>query len=325
MSNRPVLLQRIDQMASLLRRDCYADLQFVPFSDHAPHYLAHHLEELLAHEQSLLAAAASREPILYSHSICRAFYGLGLNPRQRLLGELFLQNHPVPRQRIERDLAEYLPYLEPVEAGGDELWFPLRIVPVYELLLIADPLGSDDDARVFLHNDSIRMARHLCSRSDYRGKTVADIGTGSGILAAIAKRQGAARVVAVDINPRAVEYATASFAINDCASIDARTGSIESVVTEADVLIANPPYMTGRSALALNGGGRDGLDIPREFIRHAQAHGKHLVMILEVPSPDDAQRLSERLGTACSRRHVLRQFAGRQLTVLEFGPATARP
>src|SRR6266566_603994 len=41
-------------------------------------------------------------------------------------------------------------------------------------------------------------------RLDLRGKQVADLGTGSGILALAAARAGAANVTAIDINPNAV-------------------------------------------------------------------------------------------------------------------------
>jgi hypothetical protein len=44
-------------------------------------------------------------------------------------------------------------------------------------------------------------------RLDLTGKRVADVGTGTGILALAAARAGAANVVAIDINPNAVEAA----------------------------------------------------------------------------------------------------------------------
>jgi ribosomal protein L11 methylase PrmA len=44
----------------------------------------------------------------------------------------------------------------------------------------------------------------LIDRLELKGKSVADVGTGSGILALAAARAGAEQVVAVDINPYAV-------------------------------------------------------------------------------------------------------------------------
>src|SRR6187549_2187782 len=49
---------------------------------------------------------------------------------------------------------------------------------------------------------------------DLRGRNVADVGTGSGILALAAARAGAANVVALDINPHAARAANDNARIN---------------------------------------------------------------------------------------------------------------
>jgi release factor glutamine methyltransferase len=51
------------------------------------------------------------------------------------------------------------------------------------------------------------FANFLLASLDLTGKRVADVGTGSGILALAAARVGAANVVAIDINPNAAEAA----------------------------------------------------------------------------------------------------------------------
>jgi release factor glutamine methyltransferase len=48
---------------------------------------------------------------------------------------------------------------------------------------------------------------NFLSDIDLTGKRVADVGTGSGILALAAARAGAASVVALDINPNAAKVA----------------------------------------------------------------------------------------------------------------------
>jgi release factor glutamine methyltransferase len=91
------------------------------------------------------------------------------------------------------------------------------------------------------------FARFL-STIDLAGKTVADVGTGSGILALAAAREGAT-VVALDINPRAVKAATDNSHAN---GLSDRVTAIRSDLMSAlsadplfDVIISNPPFFPG--------------------------------------------------------------------------------
>jgi methylase of polypeptide subunit release factors len=83
-------------------------------------------------------------------------------------------------------------------------------------------------------------------RLDLRGKRVADIGTGSGILALAAARAGAASVVALDINPNAAHCALANSAAN---AVGDRVRVLCSNLLSAlapwpqfDVILSNPPF-----------------------------------------------------------------------------------
>ncbi len=73
------------------------------------------------------------------------------------------------------------------------------------------------------------------------GETVADIGTGSGILAIAAARLGAARVVAVDDDPLAVSVAAANAASNGVAGRVRVTAGhlLDPLDRGADLLLAN--------------------------------------------------------------------------------------
>ena len=84
-----------------------------------------------------------------------------------------------------------------------------------------------------------------------RGAEVFDLGTGTGVLAAVLARRGAAQVVATDINPRAVL----------CAQENARRLGVEDRVTvleadlfpagRADLVVCNPPWLPGAASSAL--------------------------------------------------------------------------
>jgi methylase of polypeptide subunit release factors len=74
--------------------------------------------------------------------------------------------------------------------------------------------------RIFLTSEFFAA---FVARLDLKDKRVADVGTGSGIIALAAARAGAASVVAVDINPNAARSALAPRA-------------------QFDIILSNPPY-----------------------------------------------------------------------------------
>ena len=79
------------------------------------------------------------------------------------------------------------------------------------------------------------------AQAELAGKTVLDYGCGSGILALAAAKLGAARVIALDIDPHAIratrENATRNDLADDCVQV--MTPSELAIGTQADVLIAN--------------------------------------------------------------------------------------
>jgi release factor glutamine methyltransferase len=95
------------------------------------------------------------------------------------------------------------------------------------------------------HFASSRLLAAWLSRLDLRGRTVADVGTGSGLLALIAARAGAS-VVAIDISSTAVSCARANAARN---RLSGRIAVVQSDVWDAvseaapfDLVVTNPPF-----------------------------------------------------------------------------------
>ena len=84
---------------------------------------------------------------------------------------------------------------------------------------------------------------------DLRGKRVADVGTGSGILALAAARAGAASVVAIDINPNAARAAAENARVNSFADrVTAVCSDLLSglaPVPTFDVIVSSPPSFAG--------------------------------------------------------------------------------
>ena len=84
---------------------------------------------------------------------------------------------------------------------------------------------------------------------DLTGKRVADVGTGSGILALAAAQAGAASVVAIDINPNAAEAVTENAHAN---GLGKRVTAVGSNLLSAlapgplfDVIVSSPPSFAG--------------------------------------------------------------------------------
>ena len=72
---------------------------------------------------------------------------------------------------------------------------------------------------------SLRLLERL-TRQWERGWSLADLGTGSGILALAAKRFGAGRVTGIDIDPRAISIAKANARLNKIDNADFQLGDI---------------------------------------------------------------------------------------------------
>ena len=102
------------------------------------------------------------------------------------------------------------------------------------------------------------------ARLDLSGKRVADVGTGTGILALAAARAGAASVVATDINPHAARAAAENARVNgfgDCVS--AMCSDLLSAMAPRplfDVILSNLPVWPGEPLDVADRGWRAGAD-----------------------------------------------------------------
>ena len=84
------------------------------------------------------------------------------------------------------------------------------------------------------------LERHLQPGQPSHGGSVLDLGTGSGILAIAAAKLGAASVLALDIDPLAVEAARANVAANGVEEVIAvEQGSLERVSGDFGLMVVN--------------------------------------------------------------------------------------
>lgn len=96
-------------------------------------------------------------------------------------------------------------------------------------------------------DDSFLLIDYMLSNPDeLRGKTVVDVGSGTGILSLFALSQGARHILAIDINPAALRATKCTLEANGYESFDVigcDTLACLRGVDFADVVLFNPPYL----------------------------------------------------------------------------------
>ena len=110
------------------------------------------------------------------------------------------------------------------------------VPPPRTTLIVIDPARSFGSGA----HASTRLALELLQQIDLRGRTVLDIGCGSGVLSVAAAALGAARIDAIDIESGAVDATMTNARRNEFDDrIHARVATIEGVDTPFDVVLAN--------------------------------------------------------------------------------------
>jgi len=164
-----------------------------------------------------------------------------------------------------------------VERQGVTWATTYRLTWLRELIVVTDHFTVRDPDRVFplSEDESLLLARGLVVLP---GDSVLDIGTGSGILALCAARK-ARRVVAVDVNPRALAYAQFNSALNGFG--DRISFQQSDVFTEVDtddqfdLVVSNPPVIPapeGSGFFLHSDGGPEGVQVSETILRGVADH-----------------------------------------------------
>ncbi|MCJ7450610.1 MAG: methyltransferase [Candidatus Nanohaloarchaeota archaeon QJJ-9] len=88
------------------------------------------------------------------------------------------------------------------------------------------------------------LAAKVLEEEDLEGKKVLDLGTGTGILAIIASRNGG-KVLAADKNPEAVKYAKSNAERNGIELKVKKSNLFGSLDDKFDLIVFNAPYLPG--------------------------------------------------------------------------------
>ncbi|RXK48181.1 50S ribosomal protein L11 methyltransferase [Aquirufa rosea] len=108
--------------------------------------------------------------------------------------------------------------------------------PGYQMELVINPKMSFGTG----HHETTSLMVETLFTLDVVGKSVLDAGTGTGILAFVAKKLGAETVKGFDVDEWSVENSIENGALNDLSSIQFDLGTVrDQALVEYDVLLAN--------------------------------------------------------------------------------------
>lgn len=108
--------------------------------------------------------------------------------------------------------------------------------PEFEFEILVDPKMAFGTG----HHQTTALMMELMMQAEFKGKKVLDMGCGTGILAILASKMGAAKVVAIDYDPICFESTTENSNLNNVSNIVPFCGSNEIIPREKfDIILAN--------------------------------------------------------------------------------------
>jgi SAM-dependent methyltransferase len=219
------------------------------------------------------------------------------------LADIFGWNRPFREGDIEGELRALMARAQILTPERGGLRSALRVASLGDDLFLHSSYPTDEADAVFFGPDTYRFARFVNDRwPPGVSRRVVDLGAGSGAGGIVAARLAPqARITLVDVNPQALRLA----AINACAAHVAAEALEADEPPEADVIIANPPYMMDASNRSYRDGGADllGGGVALRWTRDALARlapGGTLLLYTGAAFARGRAPLIEALRDACS-------------------------
>ena len=106
----------------------------------------------------------------------------------------------------------------------------------FEYKLTIDPKMSFGTG----HHATTRLVATAMFETNFENKTVLDMGTGTGVLAILAEKMGAKRLLGIDIENDAIENSIENAQKNNCEKITFKVGKIEAAENQKfDIILSN--------------------------------------------------------------------------------------
>ncbi len=133
-------------------------------------------------------------------------------------------------------------YFTPIRIGDVTVLPPWRTTSRKGPVIIIEPGMAFGTGR----HESTKLMVGMMGSVDMKGRSVLDIGAGSGILALYARLLGASRVVAIDYDPLAAEAVQKNMSLNPGLDILVACADLRSIRGTFDVVLANLDFNTFR-------------------------------------------------------------------------------
>jgi SAM-dependent methyltransferase len=171
-----------------------------------------------------------------------------------------------------------------VEREGGRVRPCVGLVAVEEVVVARDRYDDRRGALPADHVVGVNPPAMLLARLTVRAKvrSALDLGCGGGIQAFLASRH-CERVIAADVNPRALAFTRFGARLNGVANVEARTGDLFGAVAgeRFSLVVCNPPYVVSPdSQFAFRDAGRPGIceEIVRGVPEHLEEGGFAVVL-----------------------------------------------
>lgn len=208
--------------------------------------------------------------------------------------DVFGWSRPFERSLLPAGMVELLARAGALHIEGQLLRSAVRFSTLQQFLLVHSAFPTRDHDAVFFGPDTYRFVRFLegalnrvCPAAP---ADIIDVGCGTGAAGIFLKARfpGAENVTLTDISAKALRFAWVNAQLAGMTGLALRQGDLfEALPGKADVIVANPPYLSDpESRLYRDGGGALGsglsLRIVREGLPRLRAGG---VMMLYTGAP----------------------------------------
>lgn len=199
-------------------------------------------------------------------AVTPATHGLVLNRPEAstTLRSIFGWNRPFQRDEIATAMFELLSEADALAPDNGRYRSRVRFATIGDMVFAHSAFPTTEPDAVFFGPDTYRFVRLVRDSvadvaSDRRLRLV-DVGSGSGAGGLYAARclPGEAEILLADINRKALVFSAVNAAINDVAHARVLHSDIlDGLEGEADLIIANPPYLVDEERRLYRHGGGD--------------------------------------------------------------------